>query len=60
MSHLLCLSLKEVISRATSVVLFSFVSFFEIQEYPEKRLRGKSMKMQKKKKKGFIFLSLVG
>lgn len=38
MSPLLCLDLKRVVSRETSfVIMFSFVSFFEIQEYAEKK-----------------------
>lgn len=50
MSPLLCLGLKRVVSRETSfVVMFSFVSFFEIQEYPAKKgLEVRALRMQKR------------
>lgn len=56
MSPLLCLGLKRAVSGETSfVVMFSFVSFFEIQEYPEKKgLKVRALEC----KRGFIFLSL--
>lgn len=38
MSPLLCLGFKRVVSRETSfVVMFEFVSLFEIQEYTKKK-----------------------
>ena len=50
MSPLLCLGLRRVVSRETSfVVMFSFVSFFEIQEYPAKKgLEVRALRMQKR------------